>query len=77
MIYSDQVILNPHVNVSELAEDVAIRERLRLGLGDQPIPNIRSLLETEVGVRIFYGPASVRHTDAVYANPTAAFLLHD
>ena len=54
MNYPDQVILNPHVNVSELAEDIANRERLRLGLGDQPIPNIRSLLEAEVGVRIFY-----------------------
>jgi Zn-dependent peptidase ImmA (M78 family)/DNA-binding XRE family transcriptional regulator len=55
MNYPDMVALNPHVNVSELAEDVANRERLRLGLGDQPIPNIRSLLEAEVGVRIFYG----------------------
>ena len=54
MNYPDPVILNPHVNVSELAEDVANRERLRLGLGDQPIPNIRSLLEAEVGVRILY-----------------------
>lgn len=54
MNYPDPVVLNPHVNVSELAEDVANRERLRLGLGDQPIPNIRSLLEAEVGVRIFY-----------------------
>jgi Zn-dependent peptidase ImmA (M78 family)/DNA-binding XRE family transcriptional regulator len=54
MNYPDPVVLNPHVNVSELAEDVANRERLRLGLGDQPIPNIRSLLESEVGVRIFY-----------------------
>lgn len=54
MNYPDQVVLNPHVNVSELAEDIANRERLRLGLGDQPIPNIRSLLEAEVGVRIFY-----------------------
>jgi len=54
MNYPDPVVLNPHVNVSELAEDVANRERLRLGLGDQPISNIRSLLESEVGVRIFY-----------------------
>lgn len=54
MNYPDPVVLNPRVNVSELAEDVANRERLRLGLGDQPIPNIRSLLEAEVGVRIFY-----------------------
>jgi Zn-dependent peptidase ImmA (M78 family) len=49
------VELNSRVNVSELAEDVANRERQRLGLGDQPVPNIRSLLESDVGVRIFFG----------------------
>jgi Zn-dependent peptidase ImmA (M78 family)/transcriptional regulator with XRE-family HTH domain len=52
--YPPIVKLNPHVNVSELAEDVANRERQRLGLGDQPIPNIRTLLESDVGVRIFF-----------------------
>ncbi len=52
--YPQPVELNPRVNVSELAEDVANRERQRLGLGDQPIPNIRSLLELDVGVRIFF-----------------------
>ncbi len=52
--YPQPVELNPRVNVSELAEDVANRERQRLGLGDQPIPNIRSLLELDVGARIFF-----------------------
>lgn len=37
-----------------LAEDVAIRERQRLGLGDQPIIHLRSFLEVEVGLRIVY-----------------------
>ena len=41
-------------NVIELAEDVAIRERQRLGLGDQPIIHLRSFLEVEVGLRIVY-----------------------
>jgi Zn-dependent peptidase ImmA (M78 family)/transcriptional regulator with XRE-family HTH domain len=54
MNYPQPVELNPRVNVTELAEDVANRERQRLGLGDQPIPNIRSLLESDVGVRIFF-----------------------
>ncbi len=54
MNYPQPVDLNLWVNVSELAEDVANRERQRLGLGDQPIPNIRSLLESDVGVRIFF-----------------------
>lgn len=54
MNYPQEVELNPHVNVAELAEDIASRERQRLGLGDQPIPNIRTLLEADVGVRIFF-----------------------
>ena len=36
------------------AEDVAMRERHRLGLGDGPIANLRQLLESDVGLRIFY-----------------------
>ena len=36
------------------AEDIAIRERNRLGLGDGPILNLRELLESDVGLRIFY-----------------------
>lgn len=35
------------------AEDVATTERNRLGLGDGPIPNLRELLEHDVGLRIF------------------------
>lgn len=52
--YPQPVELNTRVNVSEMAEDVANRERQRLGLGDQPIPHIRTLLERDVGVRIFF-----------------------
>lgn len=36
------------------AEDAAMRERLRLGLGDGPIRDLRGLLEADVGLRIFY-----------------------
>ncbi len=54
MNYPRPVELNARVNVTDLAEDMANRERQRLGLGDQPIPNIRSLLESDVGVRIFF-----------------------
>jgi Zn-dependent peptidase ImmA (M78 family)/DNA-binding XRE family transcriptional regulator len=53
--YPQSIDLNPRLNVSEVAEDMATRERQRLGLGDQPIPNIRSLLESVVGLRIFFG----------------------
>jgi Zn-dependent peptidase ImmA (M78 family)/DNA-binding XRE family transcriptional regulator len=48
------VCLTSRVNVAEIAEDVASRERQRLGLGDQPVTEIRTLLESEAGVRIFF-----------------------
>ncbi|MGH9695186.1 MAG: helix-turn-helix domain-containing protein, partial [Bryobacteraceae bacterium] len=35
-------------------DDLAVRERLRLGLGDGPIPNLRLMLEQDVGLRVFY-----------------------
>src|SRR5262249_8484558 len=47
--------LTAAVDRVDLAEDIATEERRRLGLGDQPILNLRSILETEVGLRIFYG----------------------
>jgi Zn-dependent peptidase ImmA (M78 family)/transcriptional regulator with XRE-family HTH domain len=37
----------------DAAEELATAERKRLGLGDGPIPNLRQLLENEVGMRIF------------------------
>lgn len=36
------------------AEDAAAAERNRLGLGDAPILNLRSVLESDLGMRIFY-----------------------
>lgn len=41
-------------NPVSLAEDVADQERRRLGVGDQPVIHLRSLLEAEVGLRIAY-----------------------
>ena len=35
------------------AEDVASSERHRLGIGDGPLLNLREILETDVGVRVF------------------------
>ena len=37
-----------------LAEDVAASERQRLGLGDGPLPDLRELLESQVGLRVFH-----------------------
>lgn len=42
------------------ADDIANRERQRLGLGDAPVLELRALLETDVGLRIFYLPLPSR-----------------
>src|ERR1700676_1079698 len=39
-----------------IAEDVATAERIRRGVGDGPIGNLRGRLENDVGLRIFYFP---------------------
>ena len=53
--YPPQVSIPQRVELSEFAEDLAIRERSRLHLGDQPILNLREILEDGAGLRIFYG----------------------
>jgi Zn-dependent peptidase ImmA (M78 family)/DNA-binding XRE family transcriptional regulator len=52
--YPPEVQLSSQVNPAALAEDVAVQERNRLGLGDQPVIDLRNILETEVGLRIIY-----------------------
>lgn len=52
--YPQEVKLGTHVDVIDLAEDEAVKERHRLGLGDQPVLHLRNLLEVEVGLRIIY-----------------------
>jgi Zn-dependent peptidase ImmA (M78 family)/DNA-binding XRE family transcriptional regulator len=52
---SPPVFQLPREGIRAFAEDVAMRERERLGLGHQPILNLRELLETDLGFRIFYG----------------------
>lgn len=44
------------LRTEQAAEGLAIAERNRLGLGEGPIPDLRELLEKEVGLRIFYLP---------------------
>jgi Zn-dependent peptidase ImmA (M78 family)/DNA-binding XRE family transcriptional regulator len=53
--YPPEVTLTPRIDPAELAEGVAQQERQRLGLGDQPVIFLRSTLEWDVGLRIFYG----------------------
>lgn len=52
--YPPEVKLTPRTDVVQLAESVAVQERRRLGLGDQPIIELRRTLEWDVGIRIFY-----------------------
>jgi Zn-dependent peptidase ImmA (M78 family)/transcriptional regulator with XRE-family HTH domain len=44
----------PGVTPEQRGEEVATEERTRLGLGDGPIADLRSLLEEAVGLRVFY-----------------------
>jgi Zn-dependent peptidase ImmA (M78 family)/transcriptional regulator with XRE-family HTH domain len=57
--------------VVAFAEDLAGRERSRLRLGDQPVPHLRTVLESEVGIRIYYGPMPSK-ASGMYAYSTEA-----
>ncbi len=52
--FPPEVSVSQRVAVTTFAEDVAIRERSRLNLGDQPVYELRSLVE-QIGVHVFYG----------------------
>jgi len=42
------------VSATAAATEIASTERNRLGLGDGPITNLRDVLETKVGIRLFF-----------------------
>jgi Zn-dependent peptidase ImmA (M78 family) len=44
------------LNPQTLGEEIAMLERSRLGLGLGPIPNLREVLESDVGLRVFVTP---------------------
>jgi Zn-dependent peptidase ImmA (M78 family)/DNA-binding XRE family transcriptional regulator len=50
----------------EIGESIALEERQRLGLGDKPIAVLRTLLEQEVGLRIYYLPLKPSKYSAIY-----------
>ncbi len=52
--YPPEVSWSRQSDVAGLADSVAVQERQRLGLGDQPVGNLRGILEFDVGLRIFY-----------------------
>jgi transcriptional regulator with XRE-family HTH domain len=64
----------PRVQAIEFAEDVAARERARLNLGNQPIGDLRSLLEESESIfgsipRIMTGPVPFGTTSDASAHP--------
>ncbi len=63
--YPPEVEIAGH-DIALEAEVLADQERRRLGLGDGPVPNVRALLEQEVGLRIFYLPMEPRTYSAMY-----------
>ena len=44
----------PGASAEQRGEEVAAQERARLSLGDNPIQDLRSVLEDTIGIRIFY-----------------------
>lgn len=65
--YPPEVALDSRIDAAELAESVAVQERQRLGLGDQPVIHLRSTLEWDVGLRIFYSGALPAAIAGMYA----------
>ena len=53
--HPSEVVLAKHRgSIHRLAEDIANRERLRLGLGEKPLYELRDTLEYDVGLRTMY-----------------------
>jgi Zn-dependent peptidase ImmA (M78 family)/transcriptional regulator with XRE-family HTH domain len=77
--YPPEVVLNPRIDPAEQAEVVADQERKRLGLGDQPVIYLRSTLEWDAGLRIFYSgdlPSNIAGMYAYSAELGACILIH-
>jgi Zn-dependent peptidase ImmA (M78 family)/DNA-binding XRE family transcriptional regulator len=77
--YPAEVVLNLRLDPTEQAEVVANQERNRLGLGDQPVIDLRSTLEWDVGLRIFYTrdlPSSIAGMYAYSAEVGACILIN-
>jgi hypothetical protein len=64
--YPPPIRVNPSI-VNQQAEDAAINLRARLGVGLGPIPDPISLLELELGLRIFFRPLAA-NISGLYAH---------
>ncbi len=77
--YPAEVVLNLKLDPTEQAEVVANQERNRLGLGEQPVIELRRTLEWDVGLRIFYTrdlPSSIAGMYAYSAELGACILIN-
>ncbi|MCI0376253.1 MAG: XRE family transcriptional regulator [Gemmataceae bacterium] len=77
--FPSEIKLEGPVDVTALAEGAALQERRRLGLGDQPVIYLRSTLEWDVGLRIFYGatlPSAVAGMFAFSADVGCCILIN-
>lgn len=54
------------LSADRAAEGIATQERNRLGLGDGPLPILRSIFEQDVGLRIFYMPFTDSNFSEMY-----------
>ena len=68
--------LNREEPVEQQAEDAALAIRARLGLGMGPIQDLNSILESELGLRVFERPLPSRISGAIAMSDVAgAFVL--
>lgn len=77
--FPPEVSLDSRIDAAQLAEGVAVQERRRLGLGDQPVIYLRSTLEWDVGLRIFYSnelPSAVAGMYAYTADLGCCILIN-
>jgi len=76
--YPEEISLGSRVDPAQFAEGIAVQERHRLGLGDQPIIHLRSTLEWDVGLRIFYWdlPSSIAGMYAYTADLGCCILVN-
>jgi Zn-dependent peptidase ImmA (M78 family)/transcriptional regulator with XRE-family HTH domain len=76
--YPQEIALDSRVDAAQLAESIAAQERHRLGLGDQPVICLRSTLEWDVGLRIFYGclPSAISGMYAYTADLGGCILVN-
>jgi Zn-dependent peptidase ImmA (M78 family)/DNA-binding XRE family transcriptional regulator len=51
------------------AENIALAERQRLGLGDGPLPLLRDILELSVGIRVFYLKMPAKYSEIYSYDP--------